>query len=369
MKKRVLTMLLALILVLAALPVASLAAEPETEPPELVGNMAIQDGGTYYLSMVVAVADEDEDLTKVTLNGEDVEIDDPYSVALRLEGNKEATYKIHAEDLAGNVLDATLYMKPLSALLVGLDGVTEENVKSSHLEAVQTAEQALLDQAGLFEEDFCPQSEMDELLALVKQCRALEKKIYEVEAATDKLAQDIDALPDPTKDSREQYAAVLARAQALLDGNNLTDEEREALEELRDALANVIGDLDAVQEVLAQARATAAKDPKAVTADDLDELKAVEYNLGIILQTTYLTEAEREEAASLLEKVTELRKLAEDAAEEPKPTEPTEPTEPTKPVDPTNPATGDGMNVALNVALCLAAAIGMAGVAITRKKF
>ena len=103
-----------------------------------------------------------------------------------------------------------------------------------------------------------------------------------------------------------------------------------------------------------------------MTADDLDELKAVEYNLGIILQTTYLTEAEREEAASLLEKVTELRKVAEDAAEEPKPTEPTEPT---KPVDPTNPATGDGMNVALSVALCLAAAIGMAGVAITRKKF
>ena len=62
-------------------------------------------------------------------------------------------------------------------------------------------------------------------------------------------------------------------------------------------------------------------------------------------------------------KVTELRKLAEDAAEEPKPTEPA------KPVDPTNPATGDGMNVALNVALCLAAAIGMAGMAITRKKF
>ena len=72
MKKRMLTMLLALILVLAALPVASLAAEPKTEPPELVGNMAIQDGGTYYLSMVVAVADEDEDLTKVTLNGVDV---------------------------------------------------------------------------------------------------------------------------------------------------------------------------------------------------------------------------------------------------------------------------------------------------------
>ncbi|MDD7341862.1 MAG: hypothetical protein PUH63_07825 [Firmicutes bacterium] len=62
-------------------------------------------------------------------------------------------------------------------------------------------------------------------------------------------------------------------------------------------------------------------------------------------------------------KVTELRKLAEDAAEEPKPTEPA------KPVDPTNPATGDGMNVALSVALCLAAAIGMAGMAITRKKF
>ena len=105
-----------------------------------------------------------------------------------------------------------------------------------------------------------------------------------------------------------------------------------------------------------------------VTADDLDELKAVEYNLGIILQTTYLTEAEREEATSLLEKVTELRKLAEKAAEDNKPTEP-KPTEPTKPVDPTNPATGDGMNVALSGALCLAAAIGMAGVAITRRKF
>ena len=63
-----------------------------------------------------------------------------------------------------------------------------------------------------------------------------------------------------------------------------------------------------------------------------------------------------------------MRKLAEKAAEGNKPTEP-KPTEPTKPVDPTNPATGDGMNVALNVALCLAAAIGMAGMAITRKKF
>ena len=159
---------------------------------------------------------------------------------------------------------------------------------------------------------------------------------------------------------------MLAQTQALLDGNNLTDEEREALEELRDALATAVSDLETVQDVMAQARVTAAKDPEAVTADDLDELKAVEYNLGIILQTTYLTEAEREEAASLLEKITELRKVAEDAAEQPKPTEPTEPT---KPVDPTNPATGDGMNVALNVALCLAAAIGMAGMAITRKKF
>ena len=161
---------------------------------------------------------------------------------------------------------------------------------------------------------------------------------------------------------------MLAQTQALLDGNNLTDEEREALEELRDALATVVSDLETVQDVLAQARVTAAKDPKAVTADDLDELKAVEYNLGIILQTTYLTEAEREEATALLEKVTELRKVAEKAAEDNKPTEP-KPTEPTKPVDPTNPATGDGMNVALNVALCLAAAIGMAGMAITRKKF
>ena len=197
------------------------------------------------------------------------------------------------------------------------------------------------------------------LLALVKQCRTLEKKIYEVEAAADQLAQDMDALPDPTKDSREQYAAALARTQALLDGDNLTDEEREALEELWDALATTVSDLETVQDVLAQARVTAAKDPEAVTADDLDELKAAEYDLGTILQTTYLTEAEREEATSLLEKVTELRKLAEDAAEEPKPTEPA------KPVDPTNPATGDGMNVAL----CLAAAIGMAGMAITRKKF
>lgn len=368
MKKRVLTMLLALILVLAALPVASLAAEPETEPPKLVGSLDIEDGGTYYLTRIVAVADEDEDLTKVTLNGEEVEIDDPYTVALRLEGNKEATYKIHAEDKAGNVLDATLYMKPLKDLLVGLDDVTEENVNSSHLEAIQTAEQALLDQAGLFEEDFCPQSEMDELVALVKQCEAMEKKIYEVRLAMQKIYQEMEDLPDLNKDTRAQYEAVQAQIQTLLDGNNLTEDERLGMKGLGDALTSLFKGLDMAQEILAQARVTAAKTPKTVTAEDLDELKAVEYNLGIILQTTYLTDAEREEAAALLEKVTELRKLAEKAAEEPKPTEP-KPTEPAKPADPANPATGDGMNVALSVALCLAAAIGLAGVAISRKKF
>lgn len=368
MKKRVLTMLLALILVLAALPVASLAAEPETEPPKLVGNLEIQDGGTYYLSTVVAVADEDEDLTKVTLNGEEVDIDDPYTVALRLEGNKEATYKIHAEDKAGNVLDATLYMKPLKALLVGLDGVTEENVNSSHLDAIQTAEQALLDQAGLFEEDFCPQSEMDELVALVKQCEALEKKIYEVEAAIREILGDWSSLPALNEGTKEQYKDLLTKVQTLLDGENLTQQDRERLEAIRGTLTTPLDNLDAALKVLEDARVAAAKDPKTVTAEDVDALKDMEDKLSQVMQSPYLTDAQKQEATSLLEKVTELRKLAEKAAEDNKPTEP-KPTEPTKPVDPTNPATGDGINVALSVALCLAAAIGLAGVAIARKKF
>lgn len=196
----------------------------DTTAPEIVG---VDDGKTYYVTKKVAV--DDENLESVTLNGEPVE--DVFTLA----GDTEATYIIRAVDKAGNVTEYTVYMKPISSITDAIAAITDENVKSSDAETISTVERQILDIAEVFDDGESTDTEWNKLTEAAAKCKDLNKRIADVADEITRLSDavngyDIDKVTSADKADIEK---LIADIDTLLNGDNLTDAERAALEALK----------------------------------------------------------------------------------------------------------------------------------------
>lgn len=196
----------------------------DTTAPEIVG---VDDGKTYYVTKKVAIDDENPE--SVTLNGETVE--DVFT----LVGDKDATYIIRAVDKAGNVTEYTVYMKPISSITDAISGITADNVKSSDAETISSVERQILDIAEAFDDGESTEDEWNKLTAAAAKCKDLNKRIAEVADEITRLTDavngyDIDKVTSADKADIEK---LIADIDTLLDGDNLTDTERAALEALK----------------------------------------------------------------------------------------------------------------------------------------
>ena len=196
----------------------------DTAAPEIVG---VENGKTYYVTKKVAI--DDENLESATLNGESVE--DVFT----LVGDKDATYIIRAVDKAGNVTEYTVYMKPISSITDAISGITADNVKSSDAETISSVERQILDIAEAFDDGESTEDEWNKLTAAAAKCKDLNKRIAEVADEITRLTDavngyDIDKVTSADKADIEK---LIADIDTLLDGDNLTDTERAALEALK----------------------------------------------------------------------------------------------------------------------------------------
>lgn len=196
----------------------------DTTAPEIVG---VENDKTYYVTKKVAI--DDENLASVTLNGETVE--DVFT----LVGDKDATYVIRTEDKAGNVTEYTVYMKPISSITDAISAITADNVKSSDAETISSVERQILDIAEAFDDGESTDDEWNKLTAAAAKCKDLNKRIAEV---TDEITRLTDAvngydIDKVTSDDKADVEKLIADIDTLLDGDNLTDTERAALEALK----------------------------------------------------------------------------------------------------------------------------------------
>ena len=245
----------------------------DTTAPEIVG---VENGKTYYVTKKVAI--DDENFESVTLNGESVE------EVFMLKGDTEATYIIRAVDKAGNVTEYTVYMKPISSVTDAISGITADNVKSSDAETISSVERQILDIAEVFDDGESTDDEWNKLTAAAAKCKDLNKRIAEVADEITRLTDavngyDIDKVTSADKADIEK---LISDIDTLLDGDNLTDTERAALEALKGTARALLD------------RIAAAKD-----AAEADEIKAVD---GITKDNVKLEDKEAlEEAEKALE--------------------------------------------------------------------
>ena len=245
----------------------------DTTAPEIVG---VENDKTYYVTKKVAI--DDENLASVTLNGETVE--DVFT----LVGDKDATYVIRTEDKAGNVTEYTVYMKPISSITDAISAITADNVKSSDAETISSVERQILDIAEAFDDGESTEDEWNKLTAAAAKCKDLNKRIAEVADEISRLTDavngyDIDKVTSADKADVEK---LISDIDTLLDGDNLTESERAALEALKGTARALLD------------RIAAAKD-----AAEADEIKAVD---GITKDNVKLEDKEAlEEAEKALE--------------------------------------------------------------------
>ena len=222
----------------------------DTTAPEIVG---VENDKTYYVTKKVAI--DDENLASVTLNGETVE--DVFT----LVGDKDATYVIRTEDKAGNVTEYTVYTKPISSITDAISAITADNVKSSDAETISSVERQILDIAEAFDDGESTEDEWNKLTAAAAKCKDLNKRIAEVADEITRLTDavngyDIDKVTSADKADVEK---LISDIDTLLDGDNLTESERAALEALKGTARALLD------------RIAAAKD-----AAEADEIKAVD---------------------------------------------------------------------------------------------
>ena len=240
----------------------------DTTAPEIVG---VENDKTYYVTKKVAI--DDENLASVTLNGETVE--DVFT----LVGDKDATYVIRTEDKAGNVTEYTVYMKPISSITDAISAITADNVKSSDAETISSVERQILDIAEAFDDGESTEDEWNKLTAAAAKCKDLNKRIAEVADEISRLTDavngyDIDKVTSADKADVEK---LISDIDTLLDGDNLTESERAALEALKGTARALLD------------RIAAAKD-----AAEADEIKAVD---GITKDNVKLEDKEALETA------------------------------------------------------------------------
>lgn len=245
----------------------------DTTAPEIVG---VENDKTYYVTKKVAI--DDENLASVTLNGETVE--DVFT----LVGDKDATYVIRTEDKAGNVTEYTVYMKPISSITDAISAITADNVKSSDAETISSVERQILDIAEAFDDGESTEDEWNKLTAAAAKCKDLNKRIAEVADEITRLTDAVNGydIDKVTSDDKADVEKLIADIDTLLDGDNLTDTERAALEALKGTARALLD------------RIAAAKD-----AAEADEIKAVD---GITKDNVKLEDKEAlEEAEKALE--------------------------------------------------------------------
>lgn len=196
----------------------------DTTAPEIVG---VENDKTYYVTKKVAI--DDENLASVTLNGETVE--DVFT----LVGDKDATYVIRTEDKAGNVTEYTVYMKPISSITDAISAITADNVKSSDAETISSVERQILDIAEAFDDGESTEDEWNKLTAAAAKCKDLNKRIAEVADEITRLTDAVNGydIDKVTSDDKADVEKLIADIDTLLDGDNLTESERSALEALK----------------------------------------------------------------------------------------------------------------------------------------
>ncbi len=234
----------------------------DTTAPAVTG---VENGRTYYVTKKVTV--DDGNLESVTLNG------DPVEGEFTLAGDTDMTYVIRAVDKVGNVTEYTVHMKPISSVTDAIRDITADNVKSDDAGTISSVERQILE----IDSSEATDDEQKKLNDAAEKCEALKDRIAEVTDESNCLDDGVNGydIGKVTSDDIADIEKLIDDIGALLDSDNLTDTQRDDLEDLRDKAKDMLDRITAAEDV---ADAEEIKAVDGITEDNvkLDDKDALE---------------------------------------------------------------------------------------------
>lgn len=238
----------------------------DTVNPTVTG---VADNEVYYTTQKVTVSDAN--LDKVTVNGATVVLENN---SLILAGNVEKTYVITATDKAGNQTTVTVSMKPVSSLDDQFENKTPDNVTSDDKEAL---EDYIADLEDKLQDESITDEEKQQIKDLIDNAQDLIDKIEETENAGDSetINKVENIAPDNVKptDKDDLISAKEEIESVLKDyADNLTDDEKAALEDKLDNIEQALDSIEKVENV----EDVIGSLPDSVDPDDEDAEKLIQ---------------------------------------------------------------------------------------------
>lgn len=286
-------------------------AEYDNTVPVISG---IEDGKTYYTTQKVSVTDKN--IYSILVNDEEATKD------IILDGNVDKEYEIVATDKAGNSKTVTVTMKPIASISTTIDSITEDSVKASDKEAIndviEQVDELLKDTDLTNEEKTALEKIKDNADKLINKIEATSDTI---KALTDKVATfDKDTV---TSEDKQAVQDLINGVEELLDGKNITDSERETLEQIKNDAEAIMKKIEAANEAITTENIENVKDINSenVKPEDKTALEDAKADLKEALEEhgDNMTEAEKqaiqeeinriEEALDVIEKIETVKEL------------------------------------------------------------
>lgn len=199
--------------------------------PVIVG---VEKDATYYTTQKFTV--NEDNLKDIEIKqGMVREYFDTPQTDYTIEGNVDRIYSITVTDIAGNEAFYSIIMKPLSDIYDDIDGITDDNVKSSDKDAVEAVKGAL----SAIDSTNATDAEKREIADKLADCEGLLKKISDVGA---EIARVSETLPENA--TKEETENRLIDIYKLIRGFNLTDKERSDIESKKDEVKRQIEKLE-----------------------------------------------------------------------------------------------------------------------------
>ena len=265
----------------------------------------VENDATYYTTQKATVTDAN--LASVTLNDAPASLENNL---LTLTGNMEAAYTIKAVDKAGNEREITVFMKPIQSLAEDIAGLTKENVTADDRDAIVAVQTAV----SKVDTEHATVAEKDALQGILDYCEELLNKLDEVKREIDAVTGAVASYKEDTVKSSDEdnIESLIQHIDSLLDGENLTDSEREALDQARESAEGLLEQITATaNEIAAVTDAVDSYEKDTVKSSDKDDIESLIQRIDSLLAGENLTDSEREEleqakgsAEGLLEKIT-----------------------------------------------------------------
>lgn len=185
----------------------------------------VTNGATYYTTQKVTITDDyalSRYLAPESQNWKNIS---GTSYEVTLEGNREGTYTMEAEDACQNTATLTVYMKPISSLTEDIRDLTEDNVCKSDLDQLTQAEKALkaLDTTNATAEE---KKTITEALDSIGTLKAVLEEVTQVEAMIAALPDSVEPYQQTVEDTqikpaRQAYSDLTDHQKTLVDSTKL----------------------------------------------------------------------------------------------------------------------------------------------------